>query len=151
MVCPLFWNFYGHLLNGRIWWCFMFGVPIVSHCVYIDGNVLNLLWFIVIPHFRKAKKFVVSFGTCGITPVFTKLNSRRLKVKTQLYYIYIYIYIYIERTIVTPNNYMFRPLTGHHHVVHSMKRVEGSIMYNVTSVWWRDLVHRNIYLMTSLT
>ena len=25
----------------------------------------------------------------------TKLNSRRLKDKTQLYYIYIYIYIYI--------------------------------------------------------
>jgi hypothetical protein len=37
-------------------------------------------------------------------------------------YIYIYIYIYIYRTIVTANNYMFRPLTGHYQVVHLMKR-----------------------------
>ena len=55
----------------------------------------------------------------------TKLNSRRLKVKTHLYYItYIYIYIYIYQTMVTANNYMFRPLTGHHHVVHLMKRLK---------------------------
>ena len=34
--------------------------------------------------------------------------------------------------MVTANNYMFRPLTGHHQVVHLMKRVEGCTMYNVT-------------------
>ena len=33
--------------------------------------------------------------------------------------------------MVTPNNYMFRPLTDHHQVVHSMKRFEGCTMYNV--------------------
>jgi len=49
--------------------------------------------------------------------------------------------------MVTANNYMFRPLTGHHQVVHSMKMVEGCTIYNVTSVWWRDLAHRNIYIM----
>jgi len=27
-------------------------------------------------------------------------------------------------------NYMFRPLTGHHQVVHTMKRVGGCTMYN---------------------
>jgi hypothetical protein len=36
--------------------------------------------------------------------------------------------------IVTPSNYMFRPLTGHYKLVHSMKRVEGRTMYNVTSI-----------------
>jgi len=35
--------------------------------------------------------------------------------------------------MVTPNNYMFRPLTGHYQVVHSKKRVEGCTMCNVTS------------------
>jgi len=29
--------------------------------------------------------------------------------------------------MVTGNNYMFRPLTGHHQVVHKMKRVEGGL------------------------
>jgi len=38
--------------------------------------------------------------------------------------------------MVTANNYMFRPLTGHHQVVHTMKRVGGCTVYNVTSVWW---------------
>ena len=33
--------------------------------------------------------------------------------------------------MVTPNNYMFRPLAGHHQVVRSMKRVEGCTMYIV--------------------
>jgi len=28
--------------------------------------------------------------------------------------------------MVTANNYMFRPLTGHHQVVHTMKMVEAS-------------------------
>ena len=32
--------------------------------------------------------------------------------------------------MVTANNYMFRPLTGHHQVVYTMKRVEGAL-YNV--------------------
>jgi len=36
--------------------------------------------------------------------------------------------------MVTPNNYMFRPVTGHHQVVHSLKRVEGCTVYNVTSI-----------------
>ena len=36
--------------------------------------------------------------------------------------------------MVTRNNYMFWPLAGHHQVVHSMKRVEGCTMYNVTSI-----------------
>ena len=36
--------------------------------------------------------------------------------------------------MVTPNNYMFRPLTGHHQVVYSMKMVEGCTMRNVTSI-----------------
>ena len=36
--------------------------------------------------------------------------------------------------MVIPNNYMFRPLAGHHQVVHSMKRAEVCTMYNVTSV-----------------
>ena len=31
--------------------------------------------------------------------------------------------------MVTANNYMFRPLTGHHQVVHPMKRVGG--LYNI--------------------
>jgi len=35
--------------------------------------------------------------------------------------------------IVTANNYMFRPLTGHHQVVHTMKRVGGCTVYNITS------------------
>ena len=59
----------------------------------------------------------------------TKLKSIRLKVKTQLYYIYIYIYIY--QTMVTANNYTFRPLTGHHRFVHLMKRAEGCKIYNI--------------------
>ena len=36
--------------------------------------------------------------------------------------------------MVTANNYMFRPLTGHHQVVHPMKRARGCTIYNVTSV-----------------
>jgi hypothetical protein len=32
----------------------------------------------------------------------------------------LYIYIYIA--MVTANSYMFRPLTGHHQVVHPMKK-----------------------------
>ena len=36
--------------------------------------------------------------------------------------------------MVTPNNYMFRPLTGHHQVVRTMKRVEGCTMYNVIPI-----------------
>ena len=39
-------------------------------------------------------------------------------------YVYIYIYIYLNQTMVTVNNYMFRPLTGHRQVVHLMKRAE---------------------------
>ena len=35
--------------------------------------------------------------------------------------------------VVTANNYMFRPLTCHHQVVHPMKRVGGCTIYNVTS------------------
>jgi len=30
--------------------------------------------------------------------------------------------------MVTPNNYMFWPLTGHHQVVHTMKSVDGCTM-----------------------
>ena len=36
--------------------------------------------------------------------------------------------------MVTPNNYMFRPLTGHHQVVHLMKRAKSCTIYNVTSI-----------------
>ena len=36
--------------------------------------------------------------------------------------------------MVTANNYMFRPLTGHHQVVHPMKRGWGCTIYNVISV-----------------
>jgi len=50
--------------------------------------------------------------------------------------------------MVTPNNYMFWPLTGHHQVVHTMKMVEGCTMHNVTPIRRRDLVHRNMYIMT---
>ena len=35
--------------------------------------------------------------------------------------------------MVTPNSYMFRPLTGHHQVVHLMKTVGGCKMCNVNS------------------
>ena len=35
--------------------------------------------------------------------------------------------------MVTSNNYMFRPLTGHHQVVHPIKG-GGCTIYNVTSV-----------------
>ena len=31
--------------------------------------------------------------------------------------------------MVTANNYMFRPLTGHHQVVNLMKRAEGCTIY----------------------
>jgi len=38
--------------------------------------------------------------------------------------------------MVTANNYMFQPLTGHHWVVHPMKRgVGGHAIYSVTSVY----------------
>jgi len=47
-----------------------------------------------------------------------------LKVKTQLYYI-----TCVYQTMVTANNYMFRPLTGHHRVVHLMKRAEDYNMH----------------------
>jgi len=40
--------------------------------------------------------------------------------------------------MVTANNYTFRPLTGHHQVVHPTKRGWGCTIYNVTSVWWSD-------------
>jgi len=33
--------------------------------------------------------------------------------------------------MVTANNYMFRPLTGHHQVVHPMKRGWGAVQYTV--------------------
>jgi len=33
--------------------------------------------------------------------------------------------------MVAPSNYMFWPLTGHHQVVHSKKRVEGRTLYIV--------------------
>jgi len=36
--------------------------------------------------------------------------------------------------MATANNYMFRPLTGHHQVVHPMKRVEGCTIYNPFSL-----------------
>jgi hypothetical protein len=57
--------------------------------------------------------------------------------------------ILYSRTMVTANNYMFRPLAGHHQVVHTVKSVGGCTVYNVTSVWWRDLVHRVIYIITN--
>ena len=36
--------------------------------------------------------------------------------------------------MVTANNYMFRPLTGHDQLVHPMKRVGGCTIYIVTSI-----------------
>ena len=36
--------------------------------------------------------------------------------------------------MVTANNYMFRPLTGHRQFVHLMKRAESCTIYNATSV-----------------
>jgi len=49
-----------------------------------------------------------------------KIIQQTLEVKTQL-----------EQTMVTANNYMFRPLTGHHQVVHPMKRVGGCKIYKL--------------------
>jgi len=43
----------------------MFVVPIVAHC--IACNVLNLLWFIAIPHVPKGNVIFVPVCTCGIT------------------------------------------------------------------------------------
>ena len=45
-------------------------------------------------------------------------------------------------TMVTANNYMFRPLTGHHQVVHLMKSAEGCTIYNVT---FRQKLHCILY------
>ena len=45
--------------------------------------------------------------------------------------------------MVTANNYMFRPLIGHHQVVIPMKRVEGCTIYNVTCV--RQKLHCILY------
>jgi hypothetical protein len=39
----------------------------------------------------------------------------------------IMIIIIIYQTMVTANNYMFWPLTGHHQVVHRMKRGWGVV------------------------
>ena len=33
--------------------------------------------------------------------------------------------------MVTANNYMFPPLTGHHQVVHPMKKGLGAVQYTV--------------------
>ena len=70
----------------------------------------------------------------GWNSYITKLYSGHLKSKHN--YIVV-IYIYIEQIMVAANNYMFRPLTGHHHVVHPMKRGWGCTIYSVTSVWCR--------------
>ena len=67
-----------------------------------------------------------------------KLNSRSLKVKTQLYY---NIYIYIYQTMVTANDYMFRPLTGHHQVVHLMKRAQPYLLF-IRSVSFEGREHQ---------
>jgi hypothetical protein len=68
---------------------------------------------------RAHNKFEVRYLRC--VSQITKLNSRRLKSKQN----------YIYQMMVTPNNYMFRPLAGYHKVVHSMKRVEGCTIYIV--------------------
>jgi len=65
----------------------------------------------------------------GFNSGFKGLNSRSLKVKTQLYYI-----TCIYQTMVTANNYTFRPLEGYHQVVHLMKRAEDCTIYNVATV-----------------
>jgi hypothetical protein len=69
--------------------------------------------------------------------------QQTLKVKTQLYY-------RIERWEQLTATCL-RPLTGHYQVVHTMKRVGAYTVYNVTSVWWRDFVHRIIHIITKLT
>ena len=43
----------------------MFGGPIVTRAFACD--FLNLLWFFVIPHFRKVNKFVSQFVRVGLT------------------------------------------------------------------------------------
>jgi len=45
----------------------MYAVPIVRHC--IAGDVLNVLWVIVIPHVSEGNKFVVLLCTCDTTLV----------------------------------------------------------------------------------
>jgi len=57
---------------------------------------------------------------CDIPVVLVKsqIIQQTFEVKTQL----CYYYIHIQQTMVTANNYMFRPLTGHHQVVHLVKR-----------------------------
>jgi len=62
-----------------------------------------------------------TFGTAPNTKCITKLCTRHLKSKHN--------YI-IQQTMVTVNNYMFRPLTGHHQVVHTMKSV-GAAQYTM--------------------
>ena len=57
-----------------------------------------------------------------------KIIQQTLEAKTQLYFIYIYIW----QTMVITNNYMFRPLTGHHQVVYLVKRGEGrAVQYSM--------------------
>jgi hypothetical protein len=55
-----------------------------------------------------------------------KIIQLTLEVKTQLYY-----FMYIEQKVVTANNYMLRPLTGHHQVVHPKKRGWGCTIYTL--------------------
>ena len=59
-----------------------------------------------------------------ISLTYHKIVQQTLEGKTQLY-----IYIYIQQTMVTANNYMFRPLTGHYQVVHPMKTAQGDVQY----------------------
>ena len=74
-----------------------------------------------------------------------KIIQRTLEVKTQLYRCFIYIYIYIEQIMVTANNYMFRPLTGHHHVVHPMKRCWGAVQYTMQLMSHDDVVRQKLH------
>jgi len=78
----------------------------------------------------------------GWNSYITKLYSGHLKSKHN--YIVV-IYIYIEQIMVTANNYMFRPLTGHHHVVHPMKRCWGAVQYTMQLMSNDDVVRQKLH------
>ena len=85
-------------------------------------------------HFLHVSRIRVNLTRSFSTDHKIKQHTLESQNTTIYIYIHIYIYIYIYQTMVTANNYLFRLLTGHHQVVHLMKRAEGCTIYNVTSV-----------------
>jgi hypothetical protein len=80
-------------------------------------------------------RYFIKLGSWFAIRNFHKIYSRRLKSKHN-YIIY--------QTMVTANNYMFRPLTGHYQVVHTVKGVGGCKIYNGTSLDDCLTVHHSI-------